>query len=62
MPATVIRRPRDFVRVTIFPVISGTSGTEPVIGAATDFDLDLVDSRLLDGRIQELTYHPTPHA
>ncbi|GAB46244.1 hypothetical protein GOTRE_149_00200 [Gordonia terrae NBRC 100016] len=52
----------DFVRVTIFPVISGTSGTEPVIGAATDFDLDLVDSRLLDGRIQELTYRLTPHA
>ncbi|MFT4394428.1 dihydrofolate reductase family protein [Gordonia lacunae] len=51
----------DFVRVTIFPVISGTSGTEPVFGAATDFDLDLVDSRLLDGRIQELTYRPTPH-
>nr|WP_197505558.1 hypothetical protein [Gordonia sp. LAM0048] len=48
--------------MTIFPVISGTSGTEPVFGAATDFDLDLVDSRLLDGRIQELTYRLTPHA
>ena len=52
----------DFVRVTIFPVISGTTGTEPVFGAAADFDLDLVDSRLLDGRLQELTYRPTPHS
>jgi dihydrofolate reductase len=52
----------DLVRVTIFPVISGATGTEPVFGGAADFDLELVESRTFDGRTQELTYRPTPHA
>ena len=48
----------DFVQVTVFPVICGATGTDPVLGGAADFDLDLIDSRLLDGRTQELTYRP----
>jgi len=47
--------------VTIFPVITGRTGTTPVLGGAGDFDLELLDSRVLDGRTQELTYRPTAH-
>ncbi|GIJ49625.1 deaminase reductase [Virgisporangium aliadipatigenens] len=52
----------DRVQLTIFPVISGRTGTAPVFGGADDFDLDLLESRTLDGRIQELVYRPTRHA
>ena len=51
----------DRVQVTVFPVISGRSGTEPVFGGAGDFDLELLESRTLDGRTQELVYRPTAH-
>jgi dihydrofolate reductase len=51
----------DRVQVTIFPVISGRTGTEPAFGGAADFDLELLESRTLDGRIQELVYRPTVH-
>ncbi len=51
----------DRVQVTIFPVISGRTGTEPVFAGAGDFDLELLESRRLDGRIQELVYRPTLH-
>ncbi|MFH9397527.1 dihydrofolate reductase family protein [Streptomyces sp. NPDC017556] len=51
----------DRVQVTLFPVITGRTGTEPVLRGAADFDLELIGSRTLDGRAQELTYRPTPH-
>ena len=51
----------DRVQVTIFPVITGQTGAEPIFGGAADFDLELIESRTLDGRIQELTYRPTLH-
>ena len=51
----------DLVQVTMFPVISGTTGTDPIFGGAADFDLELVEHRMLDGRTQELTYRPTLH-
>ncbi|GIG66952.1 dihydrofolate reductase family protein [Phytomonospora endophytica] len=51
----------DFVQVSLFPVITGRSGTEPVFGGAADFDLELVGSRVLDGRTHELTYRPRLH-
>lgn len=51
----------DRVQVTLFPVITGRTGTEPVLRGAADFDLELIESRTLDGRTQELTYRPTPH-
>ncbi|MER7282492.1 dihydrofolate reductase family protein [Dactylosporangium sp. NPDC000244] len=51
----------DFVQVTVFPVITGRTGTEPIFAGAADFDLELVESRTLDGRTQELTYRPTLH-
>jgi dihydrofolate reductase len=52
----------DRVQVTLFPVITGQTGTDPVFGGAADFDLELIDSRTLDGNTQELIYRPTPHA
>ena len=51
----------DFLHVTVFPVITGTTGTNPVFGGAADFDLELVEQRTLDGSTQELIYRPTPH-
>jgi dihydrofolate reductase len=51
----------DLVQVTIFPVITGRTGVDPVFGGAADFDLELASSRTLDGRIQELVYRPTLH-
>ena len=52
----------DRVQVTIFPVITGQTGVEPIFGGAADFDLELIESRTLDGRTQELIYRPTLHA
>jgi dihydrofolate reductase len=51
----------DVVQVTVFPVITGTTGTEPIFGGAADFDLELIEHRTLDGSTQELTYRPTLH-
>ncbi|MEQ4305801.1 dihydrofolate reductase family protein [Plantactinospora sp. B6F1] len=51
----------DRVQVTLFPVVTGRTGTEPVFQGAADFDLELIESRTLDGRTQELVYRPTLH-
>jgi dihydrofolate reductase len=51
----------DRVQVTIFPVITGQTGVEPIFQGAADFDLELLESRTLDGHIQELVYRPTLH-
>jgi dihydrofolate reductase len=51
----------DRVQVTLFPVITGQTGLEPIFEGAADFDLELLETRTLDGHIQELTYRPTLH-
>jgi dihydrofolate reductase len=51
----------DFVQVTLFPVITGKTGTDPIFRGAADFDLELVENRTLDGHTQELIYRPTLH-
>ena len=51
----------DRVQVTIFPVITGKTGAEPIFRGAADFDLELLESWTLDGRTQELTYRPSLH-
>lgn len=51
----------DRIQLTIFPAITGITGTDPVFGGAADFDLELLESTLLDGSIQELVYRPTLH-
>jgi dihydrofolate reductase len=52
----------DRVQVTLFPVITGQTGLDPIFQGAADFDLELIESRTLDGNIQELIYRPTLHA
>ncbi|MEU9357487.1 dihydrofolate reductase family protein [Streptomyces sp. NPDC048301] len=52
----------DRVQVTLFPVITGRTGLDPVFQGAADFDLELIEHRTLDGHIQELVYRPTLHA
>ena len=51
----------DRVQVTIFPVLTGQTGVDPVFQGAPDFDLELIESRTLDGHTQELIYRPTLH-
>jgi dihydrofolate reductase len=51
----------DRVQVTLFPVITGRTGLDPIFGGADDFDLELIEQRTLDGHIQELIYRPTLH-
>lgn len=51
----------DRVQVTLFPVITGQTGDDPIFAGAADFDLELIESRTLDGHIQELIYRPTLH-
>jgi dihydrofolate reductase len=52
----------DRVQLTVFPVITGQTGVDPIFQGAADFDLELIESRTLDGHIQELIYRPTLHA
>jgi dihydrofolate reductase len=52
----------DRLQVTIFPVITGQTGDDPIFAGAADFDLELIEGRTLDGGIQELIYRPTLHA
>ncbi len=51
----------DRVQVTLFPVITGQTGRDPIFQGAADFDLGLIESRTLDGNIQELIYRPSLH-
>jgi dihydrofolate reductase len=51
----------DRVQVTLFPVITGQNGHDPIFKGAADFDLELIEHRTLDGNIQELIYRPTLH-
>ena len=51
----------DRVQVTLFPVITGQTGVDPIFNGAADFDLELIESRTLDGRTQELIYRPALH-
>ncbi len=51
----------DNLQVTLFPVITGQTGADPIFQGAADFDLELVEHRTLDRHIQELIYRPTLH-
>ena len=51
----------DRIELTIFPVISGRTGTSPVLAGADDYDLELLESRTFDARSQLLVYRPTAH-
>jgi dihydrofolate reductase len=51
----------DRLQVTLFPVITGQTGLDPILQGAADFDLELLEQRTLDGDIQELVYRPSLH-
>jgi hypothetical protein len=48
----------DRFRVVVFPVVTGATGRERIFDGYPDLALDLVDSRLFDGRLQMLEYVP----
>src|SRR5215218_3002896 len=51
----------DRLQVTVFPVVTGQTGADPIFQGAADFDLELLEHRTLDGHTQELVYRPTLH-
>lgn len=48
----------DRLQVTVFPVITGRTGTQGIFAGADDFDLELLGTQTFDGGIQELVYRP----
>lgn len=51
----------DFLEVTIFPAITGKAGYAALFQDGPGFDLELVESTLLDGRTLKLMYVPHLH-
>jgi dihydrofolate reductase len=48
----------DRVRMVVFPVITGSTGTDRIYDGYPDVALDMVSSRTFDGRLQLLEYAP----
>lgn len=48
----------DRFRVVMFPVITGATGQERIYDGYPDVALDMLDSRVFDGRIQLVEYVP----
>lgn len=51
----------DRLEVMIFPAITGKSGYAALFQDGAEFDLELVESTVLDGRTQKLVYTPHLH-
>jgi dihydrofolate reductase len=49
----------DRLRVVVFPVITGSTGKDRVYDGYPDVSLEMVGSRVFDGRLQLLEYVPT---
>lgn len=49
----------DRFRVVMFPVITGSSGSERIYDGYPDVALEMVDSRTFDGSIQLVEYRPS---
>jgi len=49
----------DRFRVVVFPVITGSTGSDRIYDGYPDVRLEMVDHRTFDGRIQLLEYAPT---
>lgn len=49
----------DRFRVVVFPVITGSTGSDRIYDGYPDVALDMVNSRTFDGRLQLLEYVPT---
>ena len=48
----------DRFRVVVFPVITGSSGRDRIYDGYPDVSLDMVSSRVFDGRLQLVEYIP----
>jgi dihydrofolate reductase len=48
----------DRLRLAVFPLVLGTSGTKPMFGAVDETPLQLVESSALDGSVLVLEYRP----
>jgi dihydrofolate reductase len=51
----------DRLEVTLFPAITGRAGYAALFEDGPEFDLDLVESTVLDGRTVKLVYIPHVH-
>jgi dihydrofolate reductase len=49
----------DRLRLMIFPLIAGDAGREPFFADMASANLELVDHRVLDGRVLLVEYQPT---
>ena len=49
----------DRLRLMIFPLIAGTQGREASFADMASAELELVDHRILDGRVLLVEYQPT---
>lgn len=49
----------DRLELMVFPIIAAVPGRQPILADLPDIDLELVDSRVFDGRVQQLVYVPT---
>ena len=62
LPAMDVAGRVDRLQIRVFPGVAGQTGDQPIFAGAADFDLELLETRTLDGRSQELTYRPTLHS
>jgi dihydrofolate reductase len=51
----------DRLEVMVFPAITGRAGYASLFRDGPEFDLELVESTVLDGRTQKLVYVPRLH-
>jgi dihydrofolate reductase len=49
----------DRLRLMTFPLLAGEAGREPAFAGASSAELQLIDTQVLDGRIQLTEYRPT---
>jgi dihydrofolate reductase len=50
----------DQLRLVVFPIVLGPDGEEPIFAGHLRTNLELVASRVLDGRLLALDYRPLP--
>ena len=51
----------DRLEVMVFPAITGKSGYAALLQGGAEFDLELIESTVLDSRTMKLVYKPTLH-
>ena len=51
----------DIVQVSLFPVVSGQTGSDPIFRGAADFDLELLEQPAVRRPHPELIFRPSLH-